>query len=401
MKKISLILMLCMILTSFTYTVNAGIYDQYEAVDGNIATSSLSNVYKTSTVTATIRVDKDSFEKIVAFDFIGSLTNLEVSSVKYLPSQRPSQLITSSTTGSTIDLSGFFLSTETPMSPDGNYFDIIELELKPISTGNAKIDITDAFVKFDFDESFGRRVDIDTVSFTVKSTGGGGPSGSNRDDDDDDDTTVVITPPVVTPPVVTPPADEPQAWINPFEDVTDTDWYFESVKYANINNLMKGVTDTAFSPSTPVTRAMFVTVLYRMEGEPKAEGNTFKDVPQGSYYEKAVAWANKCGIVNGVSSDMFAPDNNITREQMAAIVYRYAAYKKADLSAGENTNILSYEDFNHISEYAIPAFQYMAGEGIMKGETDTTLNPKNISTRAQAATVFMRVMEKIIKNKGM
>ncbi len=398
MKKISLILILCMLFTSFTYTVNAGIYDQYEAVDGSIDTSSLSNVYKTSTVTATIRVDKDSFEKIVAFDFVGSLTNLEVSSVTYLPSQRPSQLITSATTGSVIDISGFFLHTETPISPDGNYFDLIELELKPISTGSAKIEITDAFVKFDFDESFSRRVDIDTVSFTVKSTGGGGPTGTNRDDDDDDDTTVVITPPVVTPPADDTPTEQvPDTWTNPFEDVKDTDWFFESVKYANINNLMKGVTDTAFSPSTPVTRAMFVTVLHRMEGEPEAQGNTFKDVPEGSYYEKAVAWASENGIVNGVSADMFAPDNNITREQMAAIIYRYAAYKKADLSVGENTNILSYDDFNDISEYAIPAFQYMAGEGIMKGETDTTLNPKNLSTRAQAATVFMRVMEKITK----
>ena len=180
-------------------------------------------------------------------------------------------------------------------------------------------------------------------------------------------------------------------WENPFIDVHESDWFYDSVKYVYINKMMNGVTSDMFAPEGNITRAMFVTVLYRMEKEPQAQASPFSDIAGGSYYEKAVAWANANGIVKGVSDAEFAPDESITREQMAAMIYRYAAYKKMDLSAGESTNILSYADYSDISDYAVSAMRYAAGSGIINGMTADTLSPKGISTRAQAAAVFMRV----------
>jgi len=414
MKKISFMLILCIIITSFSVTSFAGIYDSYEGIQGSISTTSLTNIYPGDDITITISVDKEDFTQLVSFDIVGSLTNLTVDSIRFLPSNRPAQLLTTSTTEDKIDFSGFYLPTETAISPTGNSFRLAEIKLTADAAGSASIKITDGFAQFGHnDESLKRKVEFDDVTFTVKrESSGGGGSGSGGGSGTGGGGSSTITPP----PVVDDPADkekndpsntdnntdhkkdeELQQWQNPFTDVKDTDWYYASVEYANKNNLMRGVTENTFSPNTSVTRAMFVTVLYRMEGEPDAGESTFNDVPKGAYYEKAVAWASANKIVNGVTEDSFAPDNNITREQMAAIVYRYASFKNADLSKGENTNILSYTDFSDISEYAIPAFQYMAGEGIMKGETESTLNPKNLSTRAQAATVFMRVMEKLAK----
>ena len=180
-------------------------------------------------------------------------------------------------------------------------------------------------------------------------------------------------------------------WENPFIDVHESDWFYDSVKYVYINKMMNGVTSDMFAPEGNITRAMFVTVLYRMEKEPQAQASPFSDIAGGSYYERAVAWANANGIVKGVSDAEFAPDESITREQMAAMIYRYAAYKKMDLSAGESTNILSYADYSDISDYAVSAMRYAAGSGIINGMTADTLSPKGISTRAQAAAVFMRV----------
>ena len=176
----------------------------------------------------------------------------------------------------------------------------------------------------------------------------------------------------------------------PFTDVLKSDWFYDTVKGAYDAKLMAGMSETKFEPYTTLSRAMFVTILHRLDGEPDAGKCGFNDVEDGAYYEKAVAWANANGIVKGVSETEFAPDADITREQMAAVLYRYAGYKNMDTSAGENTNILSYEDYAEISEYAIPAMQWTAGTGLITGRTKTTLNPKNNATRAEAAAVFMR-----------
>ncbi|MDD6213762.1 MAG: S-layer homology domain-containing protein [Firmicutes bacterium] len=179
-----------------------------------------------------------------------------------------------------------------------------------------------------------------------------------------------------------------------FTDVEVGSWYEEAVAYAVKNNLFKGVSDTEFAPDSEMTRAMLVTVLYHLENtEEKEETHYFTDVADDEWYSDAVAWAVKNGIVNGVSETEFAPNDSITREQMAAVLYRYAQYKEQDTSIAEDTNILSYTDADEISEYAIPAIQWMVGAGLMKGETESTVNPQNNSTRAQVATILMRYLE--------
>lgn len=181
-------------------------------------------------------------------------------------------------------------------------------------------------------------------------------------------------------------------WENPFADVKENDWFYDSVKYAYENDLMKGVSNTEFAPDSDVTRAMFVTVIYRMENEPQTGKCAFTDVESGSYYEKAVAWANENGIVSGVSEECFAPNEPITREQMAAIIYRYAAFKGYDITTSSST---SYTDNDNISDYAKDAVIWAAEKSVMTGNTDGSFAPKANTTRAQVASVFMRMIENL------
>lgn len=178
-----------------------------------------------------------------------------------------------------------------------------------------------------------------------------------------------------------------------FDDVKTDGWYYKAVSFVCGKNIMRGTGEKLFEPDGLLNRAMFVTILYRMESEPSASAIRFSDVKNGEWYTKAVAWASENGIVNGISDSEFAPEDNITREQMAAIIYRYIKFKGEDVSVGENTNILSYDDAEDISEYAIPAFCYVGGAGIMSGRTQSTLNPTGTATRAEAATVIMRMFD--------
>ena len=179
----------------------------------------------------------------------------------------------------------------------------------------------------------------------------------------------------------------------PFTDVSEH-WASDAIEYAYNHSIMQGVSENEFAPDDTMTRAMLVTVLYRLENPTeKANSNSFTDVEDGDWYADAVSWAAEKGIVNGVSETEFAPNTDITREQMSAVLYRYAQYKEQDTSVGEDTNILSYTDAEEISEYAIPAMQWMVGAGFMKGETESTINPQNNTTRAQVATILMRYIE--------
>lgn len=181
-------------------------------------------------------------------------------------------------------------------------------------------------------------------------------------------------------------------WKNPFTDVKENDWFYDSVKYAYENDLMKGISNTEFAPDSDVTRAMFVTVIYRMENEPQTGKCAFTDVESGSYYENAVAWANENGIVSGISEECFAPNEPITREQMAAIIYRYAAFKGYDITTSSST---SYTDNDNISDYAKNAVIWAAEKSVMTGNTDGSFAPKANTTRAQVASVFMRMVENL------
>lgn len=185
---------------------------------------------------------------------------------------------------------------------------------------------------------------------------------------------------------------EPSKWTNPFNDVDDRDWFYDAVKYVNENKLMGGTETDEFAPNANITRGMFVMVLYRMENEPTTELSSFYDVRADEYYAKAVGWASSNGIVKGISKTGFAPNENITREQMAAIVLRYAKFKGIDVSATGNT---SYTDNGSISDYAKEAISWASEKGIMQGNTDGSFAPADNSTRAQAAAVFMRIFEKL------
>ena len=187
--------------------------------------------------------------------------------------------------------------------------------------------------------------------------------------------------------------EEPDGNATPFADVSDSAWYAEAVQYVYENGMMNGTDDTAFSPDANTTRAMIVTMLYRMEAEPTAQGSGFTDVAAGSYYADAVAWAAENGIVNGVSETSFAPDDSITREQMAAILYRYAQYKGYDVSTSGSLG--AYTDAAQVSGYAAAAMQWANGEGLITGVTGTTLDPQGSATRAQVATILMRFCEGI------
>ena len=189
---------------------------------------------------------------------------------------------------------------------------------------------------------------------------------------------------------------EPTApeWENPFTDFKKSDWFYTNVEYAVKNKLMNGTTATTFAPNEPLTRGMLVAILYRAEGEPAVNKSIpFSDVDTNAYYANAVIWAQQNGIVNGVTENEFAPNSNITREQIAAIMFRYAKYKGYDVSVGESTNILSYTDAESISEYAISAMQYAVGSGLMKGKTETSINPQDNATRAEIAAILQRFIE--------
>ena len=177
----------------------------------------------------------------------------------------------------------------------------------------------------------------------------------------------------------------------PFTDVANDKWYYDSIFYVYQNEIMNGTTDTLFAPDKNLTRAMLVTVLYRMEDVTVVNKSIpFADIDMGSYYADAVIWAKQNNIVNGVTDNKFMPDKDITREQVAAIMYRYAQYKGYDVSAGESTDILSFKDANSISEYAVTPMKYAVGAGIINGKSSTGLYPKDNTTRAEIAAIIFR-----------
>ncbi len=174
----------------------------------------------------------------------------------------------------------------------------------------------------------------------------------------------------------------------PFADVDPTQWYCEGVEYAFENKLFNGMSPTTFEPETEMTRAMLVTVLWRYEGEPQANGGVqFTDVPANEWYAKAVAWASENGIVGGIGHGKFAPEDNVTREQMAAILYRYA--QKKDYSTANRADLSAFPDHAAVSVWAQDAVSWTVSAGIIGG-SDGRLLPEGNATRAQVATILMR-----------
>ena len=170
-------------------------------------------------------------------------------------------------------------------------------------------------------------------------------------------------------------------------------WYADAVQYVYENGMMNGTSDTLFSPDATVTRAMIVNHSVS-SGECTGGGSSgFTDVAAGMYYADAVGWAAANGIVNGVSETRFAPDDPITREQLAAILYRYAQFKGYDVTG--SADLGAYTDAAQISAYATAAMQWANAEGLINGDSATTINPQGNATRAEAATILMRFCQDI------
>jgi hypothetical protein len=181
----------------------------------------------------------------------------------------------------------------------------------------------------------------------------------------------------------------------PFSDVSMDAWFLDAVSFVYAQGLMKGTSDTQFSPKANLTRAMLVTILYRNEKEPAvsqgSQGNAYTDVAEDLWYTDATAWAAANGIVNGYGDGRFGPADDITREQLVLMLYNYAVWKEFDVS--KTTDLTNYSDLNALSGWAKDAMAWAVASGIIIGRTGTTLAPQGTATRAEAATLLMRFIK--------
>jgi len=180
--------------------------------------------------------------------------------------------------------------------------------------------------------------------------------------------------------------------VKKFADVPEHEWFAESVAYVNAKGLMNGVSATKFDPKASITRGMIVTIIYRLAGSPQVNTTQpFEDVKLASYYSAPIAWAYENGVVNGYSKDVFAPDKEITREQLSVILHRYAQKQGVVVRNGlEKESLSAFKDNDKISGYAEEALAWASMNGLLQGVTATTLAPQGKATRAQAATIIMR-----------
>ena len=187
-----------------------------------------------------------------------------------------------------------------------------------------------------------------------------------------------------------PPSAAPM--VGSFTDVRTNNWFAGAVEYVVNNGLFSGVSDTSFAPNEPVTRGMLVTVLWRAAGEPSASASAFADVPADAWYAKAVAWANVNGIVQGYDASTFAPDDRITREQLAVIFQRYAGFKGMETSG--RGDLSQFGDTGALSNWAQEGVSWAVGAGLISGKGDGVLDPQGATTRAEAAAILQRFLEK-------
>jgi hypothetical protein len=185
---------------------------------------------------------------------------------------------------------------------------------------------------------------------------------------------------------------------SPFTDVKKSDWFYDEVQYVYAHGLMEGTATNTFSPKVITSRGMLVTILWRLEGQPKVSGTAFTDVASGQWYTDAIQWASANGIVDGYGNGKFGPKTALTREQMATILYRYATYKGYDVTA--SADLSKFTDAGKISSYATTAMSWANATGLITGMTDTILAPQGSAIRAQAATVLMRFCENVVSGNS-
>ena len=181
----------------------------------------------------------------------------------------------------------------------------------------------------------------------------------------------------------------------PFNDVSESEWFYEAVKYVYDKGMMNGVSDTSFAPYSNLTRGMIAQVLYNLEGKPAVSGSAYTDVAADQWYNDAVNWAAQKGIVTGYGDGTFGPMDNITREQMAAILYRYAQYKGYDVSA--KGDLTAFTDGNTVSDWAKDAMSWAVGTALFNGKGDGILDPTTTATRAEVAKILMTYCENVAK----
>lgn len=184
----------------------------------------------------------------------------------------------------------------------------------------------------------------------------------------------------------------------PFTDLAAGAWYEDAVAYVYRHDLMSGFSEDTFGPNAALSRAQLCQILYNMEGRPAVTGSgSFSDLADGAWYTDAVTWAASKGIVDGYGGGLFGPDDNITREQLASILYRCAQARGDDVSVGEDTNILSYSDAADVAEYAVSAMQWACGAGVITGISESALAPRGEATRSQTAAMLMRFCEQYVE----
>ena len=183
----------------------------------------------------------------------------------------------------------------------------------------------------------------------------------------------------------------------PFTDVSEGDWFYDPVCYVYSQGLMTGTSATTFEPNTHLSRAMLVAVLHRLEGSPAASAGDFTDVADGDWYAQAVNWAASVGVVNGFDDGSFQPNAAITREQMAAILRNYAAYKGLDVSA--SGSLSTFTDAASVSDWAKESVEWAVGSGLIGGYEDSTLRPQGTTTRAEVASVLQRALGNVAGNQ--
>ncbi len=237
---------------------------------------------------------------------------------------------------------------------------------------------------------------FETKSSSNTTTSGGG-GGNKRPSSGNDNTSTGTTPPSnygdnpTTPSTPSTPASK-----TGFSDVVAGGWYESAVQYMKDNGLMAGTSATTFAPDATTTRGMIVTILYRLEKEPAAAAaSSFSDIAAGEWYSDAVAWAAANNIVSGYENGTFGAGDVITREQMAAILFRYASFKGYDVT--KTADLSSFADAAQVSAYAADAMKWANAAGLISGTSTTTLAPAGSATRAQAASILMRFCENVAK----
>ena len=196
-----------------------------------------------------------------------------------------------------------------------------------------------------------------------------------------------LEPEPVTPPVEEKPDPPPAPWVNPYNDVTVSDWFYNAVVYVDTNGIFTGTSSNQFSPNLNLSRGMLVTALWRLAGKPTEGSNTFSDVATGEWFTEAVAWAATHGIVEGYEDVSFKPNASVTREQMAAIFYRYAGHTGKNVSI--SGSVPTYSDWQDVSAWAEQPFMWANENRIIQGKTNNLLDPQGLATRAEAATIFL------------